>query len=76
MFIPGMPSPLHLRQLANVIYQAVMDDSRVSAVHLTRLDRHTLFLWVCSGFLPLFWGWSYYPKEEVDVIQTYVYLYL
>lgn len=44
---------LHLCQSADVIYQAVMDDPRVSVVHSARLEhQHTLFLrlflWVSS----------------------------
>lgn len=49
MFITSIPSPFHLRQLANVIYQAVMDDTGVAEVHLARLEHElSLFLRVSS----------------------------
>lgn len=52
MFIANMSSPLHLRQLDNVIYQAVMDDTGVAEVHLARLEHKlTLFHRVSSFVL-------------------------
>lgn len=49
MFITGMPNPLHLRQLANVIYQTLMDGTVVAEVHLDRSITGAY----SSGFLPL-----------------------
>ncbi len=56
-FITSLPSPLHLRQLANAIYRAVMDEQG------TLLD-WSMSLAYSSGFLPWFWGWRYYPRER------------
>ena len=57
MFIPNMPSPLHLRQLVDVIHQAVMDDTAVAEMLLATLQNElSVFLWVEVR--------RYYPRES------------
>lgn len=73
MFIIAMPTPLHLRQLADVIYQTVMDDTVVAKVHLAGQLDWSISVAYTSGFLPLFW-WMVITlereRERTEMMQT------
>ena len=53
MFIASMPCPLHLRQLADAVCQAMMDDTGISEVHLARLE-HERSIFFPQGSFPCF----------------------